>query len=250
MPDRVLTSGMHDGSGQSSDPLLTDHLATLLRQFPNGDRHKIVAVLREHTSWSPFSASRAAAAHAVKPGGDLYPHVDAIASEILWWGSNEFHRMFGEERTWPDVLSDVAKSMGVSSDDCVAASGACGIERALLKKAFEHWESLKPEQREEALRKAGINLNPARGGVGAAFGAAGMAARMAAPELLALIIGEGAVVTFAAAILAPIAAAIGTVWAAYDLAGPSHRVLRPVALIIACTRQRLRDQRAADAFQD
>ena len=176
MPDRVLTSGMHDGSGQSSDPLLTDHLATLLRQFPNGDRHKIVAVLREHTSWSPFSASRAAAAHAVKPGGDLCPHVDAIASEILWWGSNEFHRMFGEERTWPDVLSDTAKSMGVSSDDCVAASGACGIERALLKKAFEHWESLKPEQREEALRKAGINLDPARGGVGAAFGAAGMAA--------------------------------------------------------------------------
>ena len=230
----------------TSDPLLTDDLATLLRQFTNSDLYSIVSILKRHTSWSPFPASRATAARAEPVGGNLQQHADAIALEILWWGSNEFHRQVGEERTWLDVVAYTAKSVGVPYKDRTTELPAWRIEGALLTKVLTNWEALSPEQREAALREAGINVNAVRGGFGAAVGAA---ARLGGPELIALL-GEGAAITFAATILAPIAATLGTIWAAYDLAGAGYRVLRPVALLIAFTRQRLRDQRAANIFQD
>lgn len=43
---------------------------------------------------------------------------------------------------------------------------------------------------------------------------------------------------------------LGTAWATYDLAGPALRVLRPVVLIVAFTRRRLREARTARAFED
>lgn len=229
------------------DPLMTADLATLLKHFTNDDLHGIVSILKQHTSWSPFPVPRATVAHNVEAGGDMRRHADAIAVEILWWGSNDLHFQFGEERTWLEVVKDTARSAGVPENERDNSLPVWRIEGALLTKVLKNWEALTPKQREEALRKAGFSTDAARGGMGVAVGAA---ARLGGPQLLALIGVEGAGIAFAAALLAPIAAALGAVWAAYDLAGPGYRVLRPVVLIIALTRQRLRDQRASDGFKD
>jgi uncharacterized protein YaaW (UPF0174 family) len=80
---------------------------------------------------------------------------------------------------------------------------------------------------------------------------AGVAVRLGGPQLLAFVVARGASYALAASVLGPVAAALGIVWAAYDLAGPSYRVLRPTVLtIVAVTRQRLREERAAAAFRD
>ena len=70
----------------TTDSLLTDDLATLLRQFPNDALRDLVGVLKEFKSWSPFPANRACDAHLLPPGADFTPHADAMAAEILWWG--------------------------------------------------------------------------------------------------------------------------------------------------------------------
>jgi hypothetical protein len=81
-------------------PLLTDDLVLLLQQFPNPALLNIVSILKEHKSWSPLPASRAYEAHEATSNDQLLPHVPAIAQEILWWGSNDVHRQFGELRDW------------------------------------------------------------------------------------------------------------------------------------------------------
>jgi uncharacterized protein YaaW (UPF0174 family) len=80
--------------------------------------------------------------------------------------------------------------------------------------------------------------------VAAAGGMAGLGAR----QLLAFLAarGAGAAVPF----VGPVLTAVGAAWAAYDLAGPGYRVLRPATLLIAFHRRRLRDERASLAFRD
>jgi hypothetical protein len=230
-----------------SADLLTDDLAALLAQFPNDALHGLVGILKSHSSWSPFPAPRAYEAHALRKTEDARPHAAAIAREILWWGSNDLHRQFGEERDWRTVVTNAATQIGVPSDARKPHFPAWRIEQALFCKALADWEKLTPEQRATALKKSGFSLDAARGGISAALG---VAVRGGGGELVAFLGARGVNWAAAATALAPVATALGTLWAAYDLAGPGYRVLRPVTLAIAFTRRRLRDQQIAAAFED
>jgi len=230
-----------------TDPLLTDDLPTLLGQFPTVDLHGIVSILKAHRSWSIFPGTRAGDAHRAEPGDDLGPQISAITQEILWWGSHDLHRQFGEERDWRTVVANTALQFGVDRGLCGEAVPAWRIERALLLKALADWEQLDPEQREESVQKAG-----------AAWGASSSVLALIA----SLIVESGAIrlagylptkviaATVTGAPFAPVATVLGAAWVGYDLAGPGYRVLRPIALTIALTRFRLRDGGAAAAFGD
>jgi hypothetical protein len=227
------------------DPLLGNDLTALLRSFPNDALHDLVAILKDHKSLSPFSNRRAYAAHALPIDGDFTAHSTAIAEEVLWWGSHDMRRQFANAPGWIDVLKGTAKHLEVPEKERSSALPAWKIEDAVFRKALAAWEELTPAQREAAVKKAGIDVSAAKGGMVAAVG--GMA-HLGARQLLAFLAtrGAGAAVPF----VGPVLTIVGGVWAAYDLAGPGYRVLRPATLIIAYHRRRLRDARAASAFRD
>lgn len=227
------------------DPLLSDDLPTLLRAFPNHVLRDLVGVLKQRTSLSPFPAPRAYKAHALPDDGEFSLHADSIAREVLWWGTNDLHRQFGEDRLWPEVVARTAKHVDVAENERTNDLPAWKLENAVLRKALDKWERLTPEQREKALRKAGTDAAAVRG---VAIAAVGGLARLGTQELLALLAARGA--AFAVPVIAPFATAVGVTWAAYDLAGPGYRALLPATLIIAFARRRLRDERAATAFRD
>lgn len=228
-------------------PLLTDDLVLLLQQFPNPALFNIVSILKEHKSWSPLPASRAYEAHEATSNDQLLPHVPAIAQEILWWGSNDVHRQFGELRDWRAIVTDTARQIGVPSKDLAESPPAWRVERTLLRKALAEWEKLSPELREDALRRTGGSIDAAKGGL---LSAAGALVRAGSPQIAAFLAARGASYAAAATVLAPLAIVLGAAWTAYDLAGPAFRILRPLALTIAHARNRLCDERAAAAFED
>ena len=241
----------------TTDPLLTDDLGALLGLFPQDTLRALLDVMGNRTSWSPFPDQRATAAHASPRDADLRPYAPDIARELLWWGSNDLHLDFGAGLAdWPMVVRTVAKKervKPVERDDVPAWR----TEEALLKQLLARWEKMTPEQRREAMQKAGANLDATRGGMAAAGGGA-----MAAAEA-ATAFGGSRLLAFLAARLAPVAVAgpavpfiapaltvLGGVWAAYDLAGPALRVLRPTTLLVALTRRQLRNARLAAAFEE
>lgn len=227
------------------DALLSDDLATLLGSFPNEALCDLVAVLRPRTSLSPFPACRADAAHKLSADGDFIAHAQAIAEEVLWWGSHDVLRQFADAPGWTDVLVSTAKHLGVSEPERRPALPAWKIEGAIFCKALDTWERLSSAEREAAIKKPGAHAGAARRGmVAAAGGMAGLGAR----QLLAFLATRGA--GAAAPFVGPLLAVVGTAWAAYDLAGPGYRALCPATLIIAFHRRRLRDGRAAVAFRD
>ena len=237
---------------QHIDPLLTADLPSLLRQFDTGALLVLLEIMSA-TSLSPFPAKRAEDARKEPPGADLRVHAAAIAEELFWWGSNDINLDLGKpSRDWTGVLATVARSQGLSFKD-IADTPAWRVEELLIKRVLPNWEAMSGEQRKEVMRKAGIGLGAAKGGITAAAGGA-----MAAAEGL-LIKGGPQLAKFLAArfapaavvpIAAPVLTVLGTAWAAYDLAGPSHRVIRPAVLLIALTRVQLREQRNASAFED
>jgi hypothetical protein len=204
-----------------------------------------VEILKHNTTLSPFPARRAYEAHGLAAGADFAAYADDIAQEILWWGSHDVHRQGGINLGWREIVADTAAEIGVEKKRRGMKDPAWKIENAIFEKVMKDWENLSPKQREEMLRKAGGNTSAARG---FAFAAIGGAVRAGGPDVLALAVGG-----VAGAVLAPVAAVVGLVgagWAAYDLAGPGYRVLRPITLSVALTRRRLRDQRAASVFGD
>jgi hypothetical protein len=229
----------------NSDPLLSNDLAALLPTFPNDALRDLVAVLKQHKSLTPFPARRAYAAHALPVGGDLTAHATAIAEEVLWWGSHDVHRQFADAPGWIEVVTATAKHLDVPEKERGPAFPAWKIEDAVFHKAMDAWERLGPAEREAAMKKAGVDAGAAKGGMAAAAGGmAGLGAR----QLLAFLAarGAGAAVPF----VGPVLTAVGAAWAAYDLAGPGYRLLRPATLLIAFHRRRLRDERASSAFRD
>lgn len=228
----------------NADPLLSNDLPTLLRVFPNRALRDLVGVMKRQSSLSPFPAPRAYEAHALADDGDFLPHTDSIAREVLWWGSNDLHRQFGEDRLWREVVARTARHIDVAEEERTSDLPAWKLEDAVFRKALDKWESLTPEQREEALRRAGLDAGAVKGVVVAGVGGL---AHLGAQELLALLVSRGAALI---PVIAPFAMAVGVLWAAYDLAGPGYRTLLPAILIIAVTRQRLRDERADTAFRD
>lgn len=229
----------------TDDPLLSDDLATLLRSFPNDALRDLVGILKQHTSYSVFPARRAYAAHELPADGDFAAHANAIADEMLWWGSHDLLRQFADPPRWKEILISTAEHLGVAKEERRSTLPAWKIEDAIFRKALDAWEHLTPAEREAAMKKAGVDLGAAKG---AAVAAAGGVAGLGARQLLAFLAarGAGAAVPF----VGPLLAAIGAVWAAYDLAGPGYRVLRPATLVIAFHRRRLREERAASAFRD
>jgi hypothetical protein len=99
------------------DPLLSNDLLTLLRAFPNRALRDLVGVMKGQTSLSPFPAPRAYEAHALPDDGDFLPHTDSIAREVLWWGSNDLHRQFGEDRLWREVVARTARHIDVAEEE-------------------------------------------------------------------------------------------------------------------------------------
>lgn len=227
------------------DPLLSDDLAALFRSFPNDALRDLVAVLKQYTSFSPFPANRAYDAHTLPADGNFIAHADAIAAEVLWWGSHDVHRQVGDSPGWISVLLGTAKHLGVPESERRPAFPSWKIEDAIFRKALNAWEQLTAEQREAAMKEAGLDLGAAKG---AAVAAAGGMAGLGARQLIAFLAarGAGAAVPF----VGPVLAVLGTAWAAYDLAGPGYRVLRPATLVIAYHRRRLREERLASAFRD
>lgn len=228
------------------DPLLSDDLPMLLRAFPSGALEAVVGVCKQNESWSPLPAERAEKAHRLAPGADFTPHADDIAREILWWGSHDFWRVIGRRPDWRNLVSGVAERIGADTGQLGADHPVWAIEQAVLRKAFEKWDALSPAQREAALKEPGADKGAAPGGL---LAAAGSVFALGGEQILAQIALRGA----AAAVAGPfaaVAAVAGGGWAAYSLAGPSHRVLRPVVLHIALTRQQLRLARAAAAFEE
>ena len=227
--------------------LLSDDIFSLLGAFPNDALQGVVGICKRHTSWSVFPADRAYEAHELPDGADFAAHAGAIAREILWWGSHDFARQVGKLPVWRDIVVAVARQAGVEDEHRAAQLPVWKIEQATLRKALADWERLSPEQREEILKKAGIDIGAARGGAAAA---AGGLVRLGGEQLLAFLAARGAGYALAATIFAPVATVLGAIWTAHDLAGPSQRVLRPVVLTIAHTRQKLREAQVAAAFQD
>jgi hypothetical protein len=230
----------------ATDQLLSDDLSSLLSIFPSDALRDLVNIMKNHRSWSPFPIVRCDAAHALHDDADFRPHSSAIATEIVWWASNDVHRQWGEERDWPEITRRTAAKLDVDAKERKDGLPAWQIEVAILKKALEAWESLSPEKREEKLRAAGMDLGAGRG---AGLGAAGGVAALGAEELIAFLLARGLSFAAGAAVLAPVVAILGVLWAGYDLAGPAYRVIRPVVLNIAWTRWRLREKRVAAAWE-
>jgi uncharacterized protein YaaW (UPF0174 family) len=231
----------------TDDPLLTDDLAELLGLFPNQALREILNRLAKHKSWSPFPSSRATEAHQADPDADLRPHAAAIAREIVWWGSNDIAGRFKEPPPWREILLDLAKVAGVKKEKLAGASKAWEIEHAILGAAAASWESLTPEQRKQALEKAGLNKADYAKAVGGLV--SGTAARAGVGPAAAMLGLKGAAVTAASAVIMPLTLALTAAWTGYVTAGPAYRVLKPVALAIALTRRQLIDARAAQAFE-
>ena len=231
----------------TGDALLSDDLPTLLSAFPNDALRGLVGIIKQHKSWTPFPANRAYDAHGLAEDADFKVHAKAIADEIMWWGSNDIHRQFGEVRGWREMVGRTAKEIGVPAAEREETRPSWRIECSIIAKMLQDWGKLTPVQRDAALGKAGIDLDGARGGL---MAVAGGLARLGGQELLAFLAARGAGYALAATVFAPVATVLGTIWAAYDLAGPGYRVLRPVVLTVAYTRQRLRDERMASAFED
>jgi uncharacterized protein YaaW (UPF0174 family) len=229
------------------DPLLSDDLPALLRAFPSDALRGLVEIVKKHSSWSPFPAPRAYEAHVLSNNVDFAPHANAIAREILWWGSNELHRQIGEDRGWQKVVSMTAAQIGVPKEQRMENLTAWQIEGAVLQKTLEDWEKISPEQRGKALQKTGLDLSAVKGGI---LATAGGVAGLGGQQLLSFLAARGASFTLAATVFAPVATVLGVAWATYELAGPGYRVLRPAVLSIALTRQRLRDERITAAFGD
>ena len=229
------------------DTLLSEDLTQLLQAFPNDALRGVVGILKAHWALDPFPGTRAYEAHNLAKDADVTRYAPQIAAEILWWGSHNLLRQFSGMPTWREVVAKVAASIGVPAQDRSADSPARRIEVAVLQKALNDWEKLMPAQRQEVLAKAGVDFGAARGG---ALATAGGVAALGGEELLVFLAVRGAGFAVAGTLFAPVAFVLGTLWAAYDLAGPSYRVLRPVVMTIAYTRQRLRDERAANAFKD
>ena len=230
-----------------NDPLLSEDLTELLQAFPNDALRGLVGILKEQWALDPFPATRAYEAHKLAADADFTGYAAQIAAEILWWASHNLHRQFGGMPPWRDVVEKVAASIGVPAQDRTGDLPAWKIEGAVLRKALDDWEKLSPAQRQDVLAKAGVDFGAAQGG---ALAAAGGAVALGGDGLLAFLAARGVGFAVAGTILAPAALVLGTLWAAYDLAGPSYRVLRPVVMTISYTRQRLRDERAASAFKD
>lgn len=232
---------------EASDPLMSDDLGTLLGVFPSTVLGDIVEIIKQASSWSPFPAQRALEAHGVPKGADFTRHTKAIAREILWWGSNDIHRQFGEAREWREIVQRAADEIGVTKNQCGDQQPAWRMESSIFQKAFPNWERLSQLQREEAMRAPRRGMDSARGAVSMA---AGILARLVAQKILPGLGAKGVGAAFAGTVFAPAATVLGGAWAAYDLAGPGYRVIRPVVIKIAYTRQRLRDERAAAAFRE
>lgn len=232
-----------------NDALMTDDLAELLSQFPDKDLHGIVSIMKASTSLSIFPAARAYEAHQVQPGGDLRSHVAEIAGEILWWGSNDLQRQIGWQPDWRAVVVATAQQVGVKPDYCGSSVAVWRIERQLVIAALTDWEAMDPQRRADSVGEAGGTLGALLpGGIGAVGSAI---ARFGTSKLAALLPAKLAAGAAIGATMVPVALALATAaWTAHELAGPAHRVLRPVALTIALTRFRLRDERAAAVFGD
>lgn len=227
------------------DALLTDDLRILLGSFPNAALGDLVAVLKQYKYRGPFAARRAFDAHDLDSDGDFTAHATAIAQEILWWGSHEAHRLFSDTPRWVDVLTSLAKHVGVDEADRHPKLPAWRVEDAIFRKAMEAWERLTPAERETAIRQPGGSAGVAKGAAAAALG---VIEAVGVRAMLAAIVPRAA--GSAVPVAGPLLIAVGAAWAAYDLAGPGYRVLRPVTLLIAVNRRRLREARVAAAFQD
>jgi len=237
-----------------SDSFFSDDLAELLKVFPPESLHILRAILHEHWSLTPFPLPRAETAHQLPPDADLRPHAAELAKEILWWGSNEILQQFGHQPSWKEIVADVAKSVRVTARKRATNLPVWDIEAGLLEKVLSQWESMTPEQREVAISRSSGSIKAARGiGAGAVGGglaaaaefAGGIAANIGGKQLIEMVAGRAG---FAG--LGILGVALGAGLAAYDLAGPSYRVLRPVALAVAMTRQKLRDEALADIFRE
>lgn len=160
----------------TGDPLLSDDIVTLLRCFPNNALRDLVAILKKYTSLSPFPACRAYAAHRLPDDGDFTVHSKEIATELLWWGSHDVRRQFADSPKWKEVLIGTAKHLGIAKhiDDAEQKHQrkprAWEIEEAIFRKALDDWENLTPEQREAAMKKAGVDMGTAKGAMVVATG--------------------------------------------------------------------------------
>lgn len=235
----------------SDNRLLTDDLAILLGLFPNEALQTILSILKDNTALSLGPGKRATAAHAAPPGADLRPHAAALAWEIRWWGDSEWN--LGEAPTWPEIVAGLAQRVGVDEEKAKPTQPAWRTEAALVAKIMADWENLSPEAREEAMKKAGGDFGAAAGGAAAAAGgilatlgplATFLAAR-GAPAAAGLVVAAPV-----AAVLAPLLTIGGLIYAGVTFGGPSYRVLQPVGVAIAITRQSLREAALRKAFED
>ncbi len=205
----------------TDDPFLSDDIYTLLSKFPSDALEQIVCIYKKNASWSPFPADRAYRVHDLPSGADFTPYANEIARELIWWGSNDFHRQFGFLPNYGEIVRGVAKNAGNEEKNRADTLPVWRVEQEILKNVLTDWEKLLPTKREEK-RKA--ELTAAR-------------ATPSAVEAAALVV-------------TPIAIVAEILWTAYDLAGPGYRVLGPVVLTVALTRQKLRESRAGAAFED
>lgn len=127
-------------------------------------------------------------------------------------------RQFTGTPTWRDIVAKVAVSIGIPAQERANDAPAWKNEGAVLRKALADWEKLTPEERRELLTKAGADFGAVRGGtltvLGAALGLGG-------EELLAFLATRGIGFLGVGTFFTPLALALGTLWTAYDLAGPS-----------------------------
>jgi uncharacterized protein YaaW (UPF0174 family) len=231
-----------------ADPLSSEDLAELLLVFPNDALRALVGILKGGSSPTEFRAPRAYATHSLTDDADFKPFAPQIAEEILWWGSNEFVRHYtGTLPDWREVITEVAASVGVPETERGTDAPVLKIEAAVLRKTLGNWEKLTPEERQELIDKAGGDFDAARGGLFAAFG---LASSLGGDALLSILGPRVAGVVAAGTVIAPLAVGLGLGWTAWDLAGPSLRIIRPAALVVAFTRQRLRDERNFHGYED
>jgi hypothetical protein len=233
----------------NEDALFSDDLVSLLGVFPQRALRDIVKIMKERRSWSPFPAKRYYEVHELPDDANFGEHVHAIAEEILWWGSNDIHRQFGEQRGWLEIVRKLAARVGVKNDERGDDLPAWRIEKAIVRHAFSDWEKLSPDQRQTKLNEAGFDATAFRG---AGLGVFGGITALSAEELLAFLIARGsssAAGAVGTVFLPPLAIILGMLWTSYDLAGPAYRVIRPIALNIALARWRLREERVAAAWE-
>lgn len=252
-----------------ADPLLSDDLATVLSVLRQEALTEIVGVLNKNRSFTPFPMPVAKNARKAGADDNLAAHAEEIAREILWWGSNEITRQLGKSPTWRDLLISIGTALEVAAADLRLNVPIHAVEGAILRKAIPDWETLAPGVRAEKVREAGMRGRSALGLIGslpalalkivsrfgiwagAEAGAAGATAGAAAGGTATAAGGTAAasaVMTAAAPIAAAAAAVIGAGYTVFELSGPAYRVVRPVVLLVASSRQRLRDERNASAF--